>query len=282
MPDLPAKTPEQIAQIKRLAPPIALAALVLGILGEILLLRTTVDATHPPSVTGVAMTQCAMLMGIGILVWAKGSGVVRTSMWLCLAALLIGTPGMFIYLKGGVDLRIKWEERELANVSTIAKAAEEYARKHEGRFPSTVKGLIIEHYVAHDEAISPFGSDEIAELLKLRAQGKITQQDYDAWFATHSDYDLFTYDLTLAPMTTATAPRGHILVAAAHHPVMRTRLAVAFDDGSSRFISLEEAEDVLRANNQARIKLGLPTMAPPDAIQRARDMEHRANPTPSN
>ncbi len=288
------RSPEQLAQIQRLGPPIAISSLVMGIAGLIILLRGTSDIHHPPSIWGVNLSFCAMLMGIGIILWAKGSGVIRWALWMSTAAVLLGAVGPFLFFKSGVDVRAQMEQKELANVAAIAKAALTYAVQHNDQLPPTLEVLRDQRLLTTDDLHSPYGSDDVVDKLKLVAEGKLSQSDYEAWHAQESDYSYLAPDLRIIPpfapsaaataaaatMTFTSAPAGPeeralILVASAKNPVMRIRLAVAFADGSSRFITMDEAEAALKASNQARAKLGLPMMRPMDPLKRAEEAERR-------
>jgi hypothetical protein len=277
-----AKTPEQIAQIKRLAPPIAIAALVMAVAGIVLLLSVHVDDRRPPSIMGFNLSTCAMLMGIGILLWAKGATAVRWTIWVSLAAVVIAASGTPVFIKGVVDHRKAMEQRELDNAAAIAAAARAYAIDNGGVYPPNFDTLLEQHRVSSNDLHSPYGSDETADKLRDLAQSKISQADFDHWFAHHSDYQYQGANLRIptnsSPATAPTALPSEILVVTGFHPIMRIRLVVAFVDGTTRLVSLDETEAVVQASNAARRRAGLPEMRPPDAIQRARSQQRKANP----
>lgn len=277
-----ARTPQQIAQVKRLAPPITMAALVMALAGLGLLLSGQVDGAHPPSIIGINLSSCAMLMGLGILLWAKGCSAVRWTLWVSLAAVVIGAGGTPVFVKGVVEQRKAMEQRELDNVAAIVRAAQAYAHDQGGAFPPSLDVLLDQHRLNSDDLHSPYGSDETSDQLKALAQRKLSAADFDQWFARHSDYEYHGADLRIsATASAASAPAtlpAEMLVATGKQAIMRIHFAVAFADGSTRLATLEEAESILRMSNAARVRAGLPELRPPDAIQRARSQERKANP----
>lgn len=261
------KTPEQIAQVKRLSMPIGVAALVLAVAGLAMVMRGWVDAAHPPSVFGASLSFCAMMMGVGILAWAKGTPGVKWALVFSLVAVLIGAVGPFVYFKRGFDWRLAIEQKELNNVAAVAKAASAYAAKNEGRYPKDLEAMRAAGLLKAEQLHSPFGSDMETAKRKEMAKGTLTLPEFEKWFATHSDYDYLGADLGEAKLPLGKS--ADVLVAAARYPVMRKKLAVAFADGSSEFITMEDAGRVMDASNGARRKAGLPELRPPDAVHRA-------------
>ncbi len=272
------KTPEQIAQVKRLAMPIAVAGLVLGAAGLIMLLRGWVDTTRPPDLLGANLCFFAMMMGVGILAWAKGTPGAKPALLLSLVAVIFGVVGAFGYYKRGFDWRIQMEQRELNNVAAVAKAAMEMATRN-GVFPKDIAAMRAAGLLSPEVLHSPYGSNEVSQYAKDLKQGKITQTQFDGWYRTHSDYEYFGKDLGNAQASTAPAgtnPRvlnPWIVIAAARNPVKRMKLAIAFVDGIPIFIDLEKAQGILKLSNDARKKAGLPEMRPPSAVERATSQE---------
>ncbi len=62
---------EQQDAVRRRALPIAIAGVICGLGGLGLLLMKRIDEAHPPAVLAVNLSFCAMMMGVGILFYAR-------------------------------------------------------------------------------------------------------------------------------------------------------------------------------------------------------------------
>src|SRR5579862_9466229 len=99
------RSSEQHAAVRRRALPVAIAAVICGIVGVVLPLTIQITAFTPPNIIAMNLAFCAMLMGVGILFYAKDTPGTRVARVFCLATILLGMVGMFIYTKQSVDSR---------------------------------------------------------------------------------------------------------------------------------------------------------------------------------
>ena len=284
------RTPEQHAAVRRRALPLGFCALVCGILALVLLLLKPIDVNHPPNVLAVNLSFCALLMGAGIIFYARGTSGTGAARAIALAGLLAGLAGPAIFAKQTVDWRKGTEGRELENVSSITRAANAYAVEHNGQYPPNLLVLLEGKYLTPESLISPFAATAVLtdDVKELRT--KFKESEVLSTIDAHSDYTYSGGDLVLpsvatsAPATAAAAATRpatlppEIIVAYAKFPVMRVNIAVAYVDGNANFVSLEEAEAAVKACNDARVKLGLPALARPESVERA--LRPPASPTP--
>jgi len=144
-------------------------------------------------------------------------------------------------------------------------------------------------YLAPESLISPFDatavlSDDVQEL-RMKSKESQVLSAIDA----HSDYTYVGGDLSISTTTsapgagveTATHPAAlpvEIIVVVAKSPVMRVNIAVGFVDSSAKFATLDEWSPIEKACNDARAKIGLPPLAPPESVARA--LREPGTPTP--
>ena len=278
------RTPEQHDAVRRRSLPVAICAGFFGIAAIALLLNRTVGVNNPPNILAVNLSCCAVLMGVGIILYAKDTSGTRLAAAASLIAILTGLAGTAIYAKQAAIWRTSSSEHELANVGAIASAAQRYATEHAGVYPADLAILLEQKYIAPETLLSPLLATKplTDDLAALRA--KSTPAELLALVDAHSDYTYVGGDLKLPPppAPAGTQPTGttlpsaatlpkEIIVAYAKYTIMGTNLAIAFADGTTSFNSREEVESVLLAANKARASLGLPALAEPDTIRNAID-----------
>jgi hypothetical protein len=243
----------------------------------------SIDEVHPPAILGVNLSFCAMMMGVGILFYARRMRGVRVAMVASVLALLMGIAGSAIFAWQSKHWHMAMEQRELGNVAAIATAARRYAQHNGGVYPE-LPVLMERGGVKADQFHSPFGSEE-----SLKKRKELSPGDFATWYAKHSDYLYFGGDLRLAPPPTAatessTGPAtrpgmeelpAEIIVTCSEDAIMRTSLSVGFADGHGAFLDLSEAKAALAASNEARRKLGLPEVRNPDSVRKAEELERR-------
>jgi hypothetical protein len=267
------RTPEQHDAVRRRALPLAFCGLICGIAGIALLAMRDVGAEHPPNVIAVNLSFCALLMGAGLIFYAKGTPGTGAAVLVAVAALLTGLAGPALYARQTLFWRAGTEGRELENVAAIARAAKAYAAENGGVYPPDLMVLLEQQRITPKTLISPFGATEILkdDVKALRARFK--DEDVRSTIDAHSDYIYVGSDLRLPPATQPGAQAEgfppEIVVAYAKSPVMRSNQAVAFADGRGRFATLEQAQQIWQAGNKARAKLGLPALAHPASVERA-------------
>ena len=249
------------------------ASAIPGVVGLILLLVCYIDVEQPPNVLAVNLSSCAMLMGVGILFYARGTTPTGPARLACALAMLTGLAGPMVYAHQTLQWRLATEGRELQNVRAIAVAADKYAAAHDGRYPADIGVLLEQKYLTPQTLLSPFAAtptltDDVAAL-----HAKMKEADVLSAINAHCDYTYVGADLQ-RPATGALPPK--IIVVYAREPVMRTNLALAFADGSGEFITLDQAESVLKASNAARATLGLPPLQQPDSVARRPEGRHPA------
>jgi hypothetical protein len=152
----------------------------------------------------------------------------------------------FFFTAQAVHSRQARENLELANIRAIATAANQYAAAHQGAYPPDLSVLLENRLITAQTLQSPYGQHD-ADYLYLADDLKDVSKD-------------------VAPA---------LLVAVSKNTVLRVNLAVAFADGTSRFVTLEEISPVITACNAARAKLNLPPLKTPPVIQSALDDQKR-------
>jgi hypothetical protein len=257
----PTRTPEQHAAVRRRSLPVALVANVLAMGALAVLFSRTVSVHAPPDVFAANISFCAILMGVGILFYARGTSGTGVARVLCVAATLLGLAGPALYAWQSVRWRLVMELTELQHAADIARAAEKYAGQHEGAYPKSPAELLSGNFVAQETLLSPFGGQGTQYLREMQQKGSSAIK-----MSIASDYTYVGGDLHL-PLAPGTAAK--IVVAYETEPVMRQHFAVGFADGTSRFLTLDDAGEVLKTCNEARAALGLPPLKEPESIERA-------------
>jgi hypothetical protein len=271
------RTPEQHAAVRRRALPAAVAGVLLGLASVLLAATTHVSAVKPPSLLGANLAFCAMLMGAGLLFYIRGTSGTRPAAALAVAALLLGMAGNLHYVWQAVQTRQARENLELANVQAIARAASDYAAVHHGAYPPDLLALLEDGRLKPRTLQSPYGPWHplLAELAAAQpgtttsAATATTAQRPDLLRALESSADYFYLggDLKNVPADAA----GALIVAVSANTVLRINLAIAFADGTSRFLTINEVPGVIAQGNAARRRLGLGDLRPPPILQMALD-----------
>jgi hypothetical protein len=291
------RTPEQHDAVRRRAWPLAFGGVLCGLAGLVMLLGRPISPLTPPNVYALNLSFCAMLIGIGILFYVRGTPGNRPAIAMCIIALLTGGAGPLIFARQSISWHIAMEGKERQNVERIAQAAYQWALGHDGHYPGTLQAMVDGKLLTPDDLHSPFGNSE-----SFAQRKKLAPADFEKWYATHSDYSYLGADLDLnaalrvassQPAGTATRPAvstsaathpafpaiaqlpPDVLIAASFDVIMSTEMSASFMDGHSDFLDLEKAESALKATNAEREKMGLPEIRPPDAVERAREEERQ-------
>jgi hypothetical protein len=207
---------------------------------------------------------CALLMGAGIIYYARGTSRTGAAKALAISGLLAGMAGPVIFAKQTVDWRKGTEEQELDNVRAIAGAAGKYAADHGGAYPSGFAPMLEEKYLQSEQLLSPYAGSGTEYLQKEKLS--LNTPEGRAAVVTHSDYTYVGADLKAGIEKDAASK---IIVVYKTEPVMRVHFAVGYVDGKGQYLTLEEAQAALAATNDARKGLGLPPLQRPGAIERA-------------
>jgi hypothetical protein len=281
------RTPEQQDAVRRRSRTLSLCGLFCGILGLVLLLSKTIAVDHPPMVFAVNLSFCAMMIGIGILFYIKGTPGVTVARAASIVAIVSGIAGPLVFSWQSMIWHQQVEHRELGNAESIAKGATAYARRHDGQYPDALVTLLCTGDVPLENMNSPFGSMirpqdmqrlrmELVTLQQFNRAGlQAPEQALTAVFAQEinklGDYQYFGTGLTLpngGADPKATLPE-EIILASSRNAIMRTNLTVAFADGRATFLDQGDAEAALTRSNNARTSLGFDIIRPPEVIQRA-------------
>jgi hypothetical protein len=259
------RTPEEHAAIRRRTLPVAAVGAVLGLVGALLPFSVVIDAYTPPNIFAVNLAFCAIMMGAGILLYAKGTSGTTIARGLSAAALILGIAGTLIFAKQSAELRGDKERTETAHVQAVAKAAAAYARKHDGVYPADLVVLLESGELEPQTLKSPFGQrnpifDHFQDVQKGHSHEEVLKTVENA-----TDYLYLGGDLKNVPKDL----EKDIIVAASQTVILRVSLAVSMVDGSTRFITLDDVPEVRKACNDARHKLGLPDMPDPPAVKEA-------------
>jgi hypothetical protein len=273
MPDQPptnpssTRTPEQHALVRRRALPVALAGVLLGSVALALTLTSRINASQPPSLLAANLAFCAMLIGAAMLFYARGTSGTRPAAVAALASLLLGMTATFLFTAQAVHSRQAREDLELANIRAIATAANQYAVLHQGAYPPSLAVLLENHVLGSQTLQSPYGQHSPLLIGNAALEKDHTPDDSVLAIDAASDYLYLAGDFKNVPKDAAPA----LLIAVSKNTVLRVNLALAFADGTSRFVTLEEIAPVIAACNAARAKIGLGAQKIPPIIQSAID-----------
>jgi hypothetical protein len=269
----PAPYPENEAEradaVRRRALPVAVCGVICAVAGIVLLLMKTIDDAHPPSILGVNLSFCAIMMGVGILFYARGTTGTKAAARTCVLAMVVGLAGTLVFTKQSFDYRMQAEGQELGNVAAIANAARGYATAHGGTYPADLGVMLEEKLITPETLHSPNAGTALAERTTMGPEDK-TRGDFLKYVEAHSDYQYFGGNLKLKD---GAEEFSKIVVASGYEPIKRTNLVVGFADGRADFVDLEEAENVVKAANAARAKLGFAAMLPPESVTKAEEFE---------
>jgi hypothetical protein len=258
------RTPEQHDAVRRRALPLAACALIIGAISVGMLVLRPAGGDRPPAALAGPLAYCAILMGAGLLFYAKGTPRTAFARGASILAIVLGLAGTMLYAKQTVDLRGGMEKRELQNVREIALAAKKYAEDKGGQYPPDFAALLQGNYLEPERLLSPYAGAG-TEYIQKEKLSLDTPQGRAA-VAGHADYTYVGGDLKAGIDKEAAS---QIIVVYKTEPVMRVHFAVGFVDGSGRFLRLEEAQEALAKTNAARKALGLPELIRPGAIERA-------------
>jgi hypothetical protein len=257
--------------------PVAICAAICGVAGLALQLTSTVGVNRPPNLLAVNLSFCAILMGAGIILYARGTPGTGRAAVAALLGILTGMVGPMVFAKQTVDHHLLTENRELDNVRSIALAAGKYAANHDGAYPADLLILLDEKLLAPEQLESPFVFGKRHETLGNLWSLKKSMKRPDLLRALEEDSD-YLYSAGDVKLPAAPIPEnakdpgpGQIIVASSNTAVMRKNLAVSFVDGTSRFITVDQIDDVMAACNKGRATIGLPALRPPPIIQHAID-----------
>ncbi len=264
----PPRTPEQLALVRRRSLPVAAAGAFFGVLGIALLLMTLIAVGHPPNILAANLSFCAIMMGVGILFYARGAPGTTPARWLCVAAILTGLAGPAIFAWQSTQWHRLMEDREAENAAAIAQAAAKYATDHAGKYPEDFLELVRAKYLDANRLLSPFGGIGSEYIGSLKTP--LTPEARPQAIAEHADYTYTGSDLH-QPLGDGASK---IIVVYETDPVMGEHYAVGFADGTAQFFVLADAQQAMDASNQARKKLQLPPLDDPDSLKRARDAEN--------
>ncbi len=222
------RTPEQHDAVRRRAFPIAVSGAICGVAGLVLLLSRTVGVNHPPNILAVNLSFCALLMGVGILLYAKGTTGTGPAAAAAAIAIFTGLVGPALFAKQSFTWRQESENRELANVAAIATAANRFATEHAGAYPTDLAVLLEQKYITPQTLLSPFAGTAILteDVAALRAKSK--ESDVPAAIDAHSDYTYVGGDLNLhlAATTSAATAASMPATAAASVPLAKEIILV--------------------------------------------------------
>jgi len=264
----PARTLEQQDSIRRKSLPIAIGGSLCAILGLTLGAMNQVTAYHPPSFLAMNLSFSAMLIGVGILLYARGTPRTGWAAVFALAAVLIGLSGTGVYARKAVKFRELCENRELDNLTDIAGAARKYASQHGGVYPADLLVMLDEKLITPENLQSPYGMKDLLfnHFEEARAQAK-SRTDLLKAVETQADYIYLGDGLKSVPE----ALEGKILVVASANVVLHEGVSVSFANGSSEFSNLDEIGGIRTENDKARQAMGLGPMQLPSSIQKALD-----------
>jgi hypothetical protein len=259
------RTPEQHAAVRRRSLPIAAAGLILGVVGIVLLAMKAVGTGHPPNILAVNLSFCALMMGVGILFYARGTPGTGPAAVASLLAILTGLVGPALYARQAVVWRKATDDREIGNVRAIAAAARTYANEHGGAYPPDLATMLEQKFITPQTLLSPYNAtapltDDVAAL-----RAKFSPEQVYGTVDAHSDYQYLAGDVKVP--AGGDVPKA-IIVACGKDAIMRVNVSVAFADATASYITMENKEKLLEASNSARATLGLPPMTTPAVVQR--------------
>ena len=262
------RTEEQHAAVRRRALPVAACGVICALGGIGLTQFIPVTAFSPPNFFGMNLSFCAMLMGVGIFFYAKPTPGTGAAQAISAAALVLGMAGTVLYAYRAINQRVIKEKLELVNVTAIAQAAGAHAKEHGGAYPADLLVLLEENRIKPSHLQSPWATN--SPLFNDFEATKRLAGTRDKLLDTvegAADYLYVGGDLRDVPADAA----KDIFVSVSNTTIMRVSLAIAFADGSARFIRAREVPEVMKACNDARAKIGLPPVKPPDVMRKVED-----------
>ena len=147
------------------------------------------------------------------------------------------------------------------------KKEKSYADEHNGQYPPNLLVLLQEKLLTPQTLQSPFGQRSEFFDHYSEAASKASPTDLLKSVETASDYLYHGADLHNVPPELA----KDLIVASSNNTVLRMKLAIAFADGTARFIDVDDVQPVMKSSNAARERLGLGPLRPPAIIQQALD-----------
>ncbi|MGN6368508.1 MAG: hypothetical protein ACTHN5_09625 [Phycisphaerae bacterium] len=262
----PATPSEQQAMIRRRSLPIAIAGAICGIGALALMLTSPAGLNRPPNIYGVNLSFCAMMMGIGILFYARHTPGTRLAAAACILAILTGFAGPLVYTKQTLDFKGATEAGELAHITAIDKAARQYADAHDGNYAPDLATLLDANLLSTDILHSPYEAGTYAWPTTLPAHDALEKLITD-----HADYQYFGAGLkTVDPKNPqAQSEFDHIIIVAKRYPIARKEISIAFGDGHADFVTGDDWELLWTRSNDARRSLGFPEVRRPSTSEPA-------------
>ncbi|HUO10061.1 MAG TPA: hypothetical protein VM008_17275 [Phycisphaerae bacterium] len=263
----PITSQEQQDTVRRRALPIAISGAIVGIGALVLMAVSPVHLNRPPNIYAVNLSFCAMMMGIGILFYARHTPGTRAAALFCILAILTGFIGPLVYTRQTLDFKQITETGELANVSAIATAARQYAQAHDGNYPPDLATLLTDKRLSPEDLHSPYEAGTFNWPNPLPPH-----DDLEKLIADHSDFQYFGTGLKTvdAQGEQAKSDFAHIVIAAKRYPIARKEISIAFGDNHADFVGGEDWETIWTRSNDARRSLNFPEVRPPSTSEPAK------------
>ena len=261
------KTPEQVDAVQRRALPVAVGGSLCAA-GIALGLLTQISAFNPPSFLAMNLAFCAILIGVGILVYANGTPGTGGAAVFSLAAILMGLSGTAIYARKAVRFREACESRETDNLTDIAGAARKYALAHGGVYPADLLVLLDAQMIKPENLQSPYGMhDPVFNDFAVEQKAAKSREDLLHDIETRSDYLFMGADLKNVPAEL----EAKIITVASANVVLHEEISVAFASARAEFLDEDDVDPARKASDDARATLGLGPMELPANVQKALD-----------
>ena len=262
----PVTSQEQQDMVRRRSLPIAISGAICGIGGLALLLTSPVGLNRPPNIYAVNLSFCAMMMGIGILFYARHTPGTRGAAVACIVAMLTGFVGPLVYTKQSLDFKRVTESGELANVAAITAAARQYAEAHDGNYAPDLATLLEVRLVTIETLHSPYEAGTFAWPATLPGHDEL-----EKLIDEHADFQYFGAGVKIvdAQGEQAKSEFDHIIIAAKRYPIARKEISIAFGDGHADFVGGDDWEILWTRSNDARRSLGFPEIRRPSTSEPA-------------
>ena len=253
--------------VRRRSLPIGISGAICGVGALGLLLTSPVGLNHPPNIYAVNISFCAMMMGIGILFYARHTPGTRTAAIACIIAILTGFVGPLIYTKQTLDFKRVTESGELTNVTAIATAGRQYAESHNGTYAPDLATLLEANLITPATLHSPYEAGTYAWPTTLPAHDALNKL-----IDEHADFQYFGAGLKIvdAQGEQAKSDFAHIVIAAKRYPIARKEISIAFGDNHADFVGGDDWETIWTRSNDARRSLGFPEVRQPSTSEPAK------------
>ncbi len=254
---------EQQAAVRRRALPIGIAGAICGIGGLTWLLAAPPQTGRPPNMYAVNLSFCAMLMGIGIIFYARHTKRTRAAVVMSVAALLAGVVGTMVFTKQTVNFKVLTEAGENGNILEIERAAESYANIHGGEYPMDLATIIENKLITTDALHSPYEAGGFVWPTQLGSHDDIQKMIVD-----HSDFQYFGKGLKAPAENASEEDRdtfGKIIIVAKKYPIARKEISIGYGDQHVAYVGGEDWEKEWDQSNVARRSLGFQEISRPTA-----------------